>query len=89
MAKRTGGEEVPTDTGESLGAQTSVYESGHTGVVRMESERSYFMRRAAQERSAATQAADETARKAHLEMAERYRKRVQENGIAVDQLRSS
>ncbi len=43
----------------------------------MESDRTYFMRRAAQERSAATQAEGETARKAHLEMAERYRERIQ------------
>jgi len=43
----------------------------------MESNRSYFMRRAAQERSAATNAAGEPARKAHLELAERYRKRVE------------
>lgn len=47
-----------------------------SGVASMESNRSYFMRRAAQERSAATKAADEPARKAHLEMAERYRERV-------------
>lgn len=35
--------------------------------------RSYFMRRAAQERSAAASATCEEARDAHLEMAERYR----------------
>jgi hypothetical protein len=43
----------------------------------METNRSYFMRRAAQERSAATQASGEPARKAHSELAERYRERVQ------------
>jgi hypothetical protein len=43
----------------------------------MESDRNYFNRRAAEERSAATQAADESARKAHLEMAERYRQRAE------------
>ena len=48
------------------------------GVVRMESEQTYFKRRAAQERTAAEQAADESARKAHLEMAERYRLRSEE-----------
>ena len=42
----------------------------------MENDRSYFMRRAAQERSAATRASGEPARKAHLELAERYRERV-------------
>ena len=38
----------------------------------MENNLSYFMRRAAQERSAATNAADGKARKAHLELAHRY-----------------
>jgi hypothetical protein len=37
----------------------------------MESNRTYFMRRAAQERSAATRSRGK-ARKAHTEMAERY-----------------
>jgi hypothetical protein len=37
-------------------------------------DRSYFMRRAAQERSAANRASDEAARDAHLQMAQRYRK---------------
>ncbi len=37
----------------------------------MESNRTYFMRRAAQERSAAVNA-DGKARQAHLELAERY-----------------
>jgi hypothetical protein len=39
----------------------------------MEKDRSYFMRRAAQERSAADHATDEAARIAHLEMERRYR----------------
>jgi len=39
----------------------------------MESNESYFMRRAAQERSAADSADGDRARKAHLEMARRYR----------------
>jgi hypothetical protein len=42
----------------------------------MESNRSYFMRRAAQERSAADRASDDPARKAHLELAHRYRELV-------------
>lgn len=49
----------------------------------MESNRSYFMHRAAQERSAATQATGEPARKAHLELAERYRERIQTPEIAA------
>lgn len=39
----------------------------------MTNDRSYFMRRAAQERSAAANAAGEQAREAHLELAKRYR----------------
>lgn len=39
----------------------------------MSNDRSYFMRRAAQERSAAANAADDKARGAHQEMARRYR----------------
>ena len=42
----------------------------------MTNDRSYFMRRAAQERSAADHAADAGARKAHKELAERYQKLV-------------
>lgn len=38
----------------------------------MEGKRTYFMRRAAQERSAAQHAAPGRARKAHEELAERY-----------------
>ena len=39
----------------------------------MNNERTYFMRRAAQERSAAANAAGNKAREAHQEMARRYR----------------
>ena len=39
----------------------------------MENDRSYFMRRAAQERSAADHAAGAKARKAHQMMAKRYK----------------
>ena len=39
----------------------------------MENDRSYFMRRAAQERSAATQAQDVKVRSVHQVLAERYR----------------
>lgn len=42
----------------------------------VESERTYFMRRAAQERSAADRASDGTARRVHLELEQRYRERV-------------
>lgn len=42
----------------------------------IESERSYFMRRAAQERSAAESASDRTARRVHLELEQRYRELV-------------
>jgi hypothetical protein len=42
----------------------------------MENDRSYFMRRAAQERSAADHALDDAARDAHLEMARRYRQMI-------------
>ena len=42
----------------------------------MEKERTYFMRRAAQERSAADHATGAAARSAHLELERRYRKRV-------------
>ena len=52
-----------------------------SGVVRMANDRSYFMRRAAQERSAADRAADAAARKAHKELAERYQNLV---GAVVD-----
>jgi hypothetical protein len=42
----------------------------------MENDRSYFMRRAAQERSAADRASGNAARIAHLEMERRYRELV-------------
>jgi hypothetical protein len=42
----------------------------------MGEDHTYFMRRAAQERSAADHASDETARHAHLEMEKRYRELV-------------
>jgi hypothetical protein len=38
----------------------------------MDDNRSYFMRRAAEERSAANRATDQAARGAHLELARRY-----------------
>jgi hypothetical protein len=43
----------------------------------MENNRTYFMRRAAQERSAASRSSHATARKAHEKMAERYQELVQ------------
>ena len=46
----------------------------------MEKERTYFMRRAAQERSAADHASGMAARTAHLELEGRYRERV---GISI------
>jgi hypothetical protein len=42
----------------------------------MEKNRTYFMRRAAQERSAADRASVEAARDAHLELERRYRELV-------------
>ena len=42
----------------------------------MEKERTYFMRRAAQERSAADHAANIASRRAHLELEQRYRELV-------------
>jgi hypothetical protein len=42
----------------------------------MEKDRSYFMRRAAQERSAADRASGKAARGAHLELERRYRELV-------------
>jgi hypothetical protein len=42
----------------------------------MENQRSYFMRRAAQERSAADHASGNAARGAHLELERRYRELV-------------
>jgi hypothetical protein len=49
----------------------------------MESDRSYFMRRAAQERSAATQAQGK-AREAHRQLAETYGKRVRAKAAPDD-----
>lgn len=46
----------------------------------MEKDRNYFMRRAAQERSAADHASGKAARHAHLELERRYRELV---GIAA------
>ena len=43
----------------------------------MENDQSYFMRRAAQERSAAANASTGTARKAHQDLAKHYRSLVQ------------
>jgi len=45
----------------------------------MENDRSYFMRRAAQERSAATHARDTKVRAVHETMATRYRELAQES----------
>lgn len=39
----------------------------------MEKERTYFMRRAAQEHSAADRASDKASQRAHLELERRYR----------------
>jgi hypothetical protein len=52
----------------------------------MHNDRSYFMRRAAQERSAALQAPDKRARAAHEALAERYRELAQ---AAVTPIRPS
>jgi hypothetical protein len=47
----------------------------------MENDRSYFMRRAAQERSAATQAQDRKVRAVHEDLAERYRELAHSGGV--------
>ena len=47
----------------------------------METRRSYFMRRAAQERSAADHAIGDAARTAHLELEKRYRDLIGRLGI--------
>lgn len=47
-----------------------------SGVVSMKNDKSYFMRRAAQERSAAERASGRAARDAHQEMEMRYRELV-------------
>ena len=48
----------------------------------METNRSYFMRRAAQERSAASRSTHASAREAHEKMAERYQQLVQLSDIS-------
>jgi hypothetical protein len=55
----------------------------------MKNNRSYFMRRAAQERSAAEHAADEAARDAHLELAKRYRALVSGPDVAPASARAA
>jgi len=47
----------------------------------MENNRTYFMRRAAQERSAASRSTHATARQAHEKMAERYQELVQTDSV--------
>jgi hypothetical protein len=49
----------------------------------MENNRSYFMRRAAQERSAATHARDRKVRAVHEDLAQRYHELAHAHGIAV------
>ena len=49
----------------------------------MEKDRNYFMRRAAQERSAVDRASDDVSRRAHLEMAQRYRDLVRAKKVSV------
>lgn len=46
----------------------------------MSNDRSYFMRRAAQERVAANHASGEQAREAHAELAKQYRRLVKTGG---------
>lgn len=50
----------------------------------MDADRTYYMRRAAQERSAADHASEANARDAHLELARRYRARLEGSEIAVE-----
>lgn len=50
----------------------------------MESDRSYFCRRAAQERSAAEQARSRKAREAHAQMAECYEARAQQQAQSAE-----
>lgn len=57
------------------GAQEWYKRLATSGVALMDQDLTYFVRRAAQERSAATNASGK-ARKAHKEMAERYRRLV-------------
>ena len=49
-----------------------------SGAGAMPNDLSYFLKRASDERTAALHARDPRARKAHLEMAERYEARVRE-----------
>ena len=58
-----------------------------SGVVSMERDRTYFMRRAAQERSAATNATGK-AREVHRQMADRYKDLVR-SGEPAEQPASS
>ena len=55
----------------------------------MEGSQSYFARRAAEEREAATRAAHPLARQAHLDLADRYDDRARADGTAVPHLVSS
>jgi hypothetical protein len=52
----------------------------------MEDNRSYFIRRAAQERSAATKARDSKVRAVHEDLAQRYGELAHENGSAPEQV---
>ena len=58
-------------------AEEYICDSAHIGMVRMANDRTYFMRRAAQERSAAANASAGKARKAHMDLAKHYRGLVQ------------
>lgn len=50
----------------------------------MDADRTYYMRRAAQERSAAIRASEAKARDAHLELARRYRARLEASERPVE-----
>jgi hypothetical protein len=59
------------------GPKRAYKKGGHNRGWRvMQKDQSYFMRRAAEERSAADHASDAAARNAHLELARRYLERV-------------
>lgn len=58
-------------------------------ALRQGDEKTYFMQRAAQERSAAAQATGEQAREAHAELAKRYRRLVKAGGQAETAMSSS
>lgn len=49
-----------------------------SGVVRMESDRNYMIRRASEERSAAMKSANRKARQAHLKLAHHYEERARD-----------